>query len=431
VYSQSTGGDPVFVPDADGGNSKEVLGSEEGNHQHFPTWSPKGLWIYLVRGHVRTDEMDLWRLRPDGTGLEQLTEGLRNVMFPAPIDERTVLFVANDADGSGPWLWELDVGTRVWRRATIGPARYTSVSASRDGRRLVATVANPQVGLYTIPIPSEGQATEDAVKAHPLKAVRALAPRLRGDQLFYLSSRGGGDGLWRYRNGEAREIWKGSDAPLLVPAAISPDGTRVAVVAREGRRSRLYVMRSDGTDRQPLMDQVDIVGAACWSPDGKWIAAGGRKGSERGLFKVDVHDGRTTPLGSVEAMNPVWSPQGDMIVFEGPQVSYPVPLLAVTPDGARIEWFPQIAVRPFGERARFLPDGSGLVYLKGVNPYQEFHLLDLASAKRGEEHVSRQLTDLADWDLRTFDITPDGKTIVFDRKRDNSDIVLIERGAGR
>lgn len=28
--------------------------------------------------------------------------------------------------------------------------------------------------------------------------------------------------------------------------------------------------------------------------------------------------------------------------------------------------------------------------------------------------------------MRTFDITPDGKRIVFDRLRDNSDIVLID-----
>ena len=28
--------------------------------------------------------------------------------------------------------------------------------------------------------------------------------------------------------------------------------------------------------------------------------------------------------------------------------------------------------------------------------------------------------------MRTFDVTPDGKQIVFDRLRDNSDIVLID-----
>jgi hypothetical protein len=29
--------------------------------------------------------------------------------------------------------------------------------------------------------------------------------------------------------------------------------------------------------------------------------------------------------------------------------------------------------------------------------------------------------------MRTFDVAPDGKRIIFDRLRDNSDVVLIER----
>ena len=38
-----------------------------------------------------------------------------------------------------------------------------------------------------------------------------------------------------------------------------------------------------------------------------------------------------------------------------------------------------------------------------------------------------QLTDLTDRGfLNTFDITPDGKYLVFDRTRQNSDIVLID-----
>jgi len=41
---------------------------------------------------------------------------------------------------------------------------------------------------------------------------------------------------------------------------------------------------------------------------------------------------------------------------------------------------------------------------------------------------TRQLTRLSNQGtLGTFDITPDGKALVFDRTRENSDIVLIER----
>ena len=69
---------------------------------------------------------------------------------------------------------------------------------------------------------------------------------------------------------------------------------------------------------------------------------------------------------------------------------------------------------------RFLPNGTGLVYLPRAQS-RDFWLLDLATRNQ------RQLTRLSDQGkLQTFDITPDGKQIVFDRLRDNSDIVLID-----
>ncbi len=76
-------------------------------------------------------------------------------------------------------------------------------------------------------------------------------------------------------------------------------------------------------------------------------------------------------------------------------------------------------VRPGGYR--FLPSGKGLVYLPGIHA-RDFWLLDF------ETKQQRQLTSLANLGaLRTFDITADGKSIVFDRLRQNSNVVLIER----
>ena len=124
-------------------------------------------------------------------------------------------------------------------------------------------------------------------------------------------------------------------------------------------------------------------------------------------------------------MNPVWSPDGSMIVFEGPHVAVGCQVIAITPDGQRIESFPTMQVRPFAERLQFLPDGSGLVYLMGVNPQIEFHLLDLESGE------SERITDLADYVMHTFDITPDGKTIIFDREELNADVFLIDRAVDK
>jgi tricorn protease-like protein len=52
---------------------------------------------------------------------------------------------------------------------------------------------------------------------------------------------------------------------------------------------------------------------------------------------------------------------------------------------------------------------------------QDFWLLDLGTMR------SRRLTRLTDAAaMRAFDITPDGRRIVFDRLREKSNIVLID-----
>src|SRR5262249_37092229 len=144
----------------------------------------------------------------------------RNVGYPTPLDARTVLFVAPAEDRSGPWLWALDLDRKVERRISFGVERYTSIAATSDGHRLVASVSNPVANLWTIPI-LDRLLEETDVKPYPVPNVRALAPRFSGDSLFYLSSQSGGDGLWRFQTGRADEISKSSEGALFQPAAIS------------------------------------------------------------------------------------------------------------------------------------------------------------------------------------------------------------------
>jgi Tol biopolymer transport system component len=424
VYFNNTphGGDPLFVADRTGSDARQILASEEGvQHNHNPVWSPDGEWIYFVRGGEPTDPMDVWRIRPSGGSPQRMTTQHAALNFLAPIDPRTLLYVARADDRSGPWLWALDVETKVSRRVIPGLDHYTSVAASRDGRRVVATVAHPTASLWRLPL--RDRIVEDGdTKPYALPAARALAPRFGGTALFFLSSHGTGDGLWRFHDGQASEIWKGADRPLSEPPAVSPDGLRVAiVVSNEGKR-RLTVMSSDGTNAQSLAPSIDIEGTpgtatADWSPSGEWIVTGGSEAQGRALFKIPVDGGAPVRLVSGQAVNPVWSPDGNLIMYAGMFMAGQVELRAVRPDGAPVE-LPHMGVRPGGYR--FTADGSGLVYLPGLQ-VTDFWLLDLATKK------PRQLTRLRNQGvIQTFDITPDGKEIVFDRLRENSNIVLID-----
>jgi serine/threonine protein kinase/Tol biopolymer transport system component len=401
-----------------------------GMHAHNPVWSLDGQWIYVAYGPEPTGNMDVWRMRPSGESPEQLTHQNAPVNFLVPLDLRTLLYVARADDWTGPWLWALDVESKVTRRVTTGLEQYTSVSASRDGSRVVATVARPTASLWRAPLLDRLIEERDA-ELYPVPTERALAPRFGGTAMFYLSlsARGTGDGLWRWQNGQAFEVRKGADGVLLEPPVVSPDGSRVAVVVRQQGKRHLMIMSADGTNSRTLAPSIDIQGwaergAADWSPDGNWIVTGGDAGQGKGLFKIPVDGAEPVQLvKGEEAHNPVWSPNGDLIVYAtGTPFAGAGGVNAfrgVRPDGTPVA-MPDVRVRAGGAH-RFLPSGTGLVYLPRIES-KDFWLLDLATGK------TSQLTRVADRGyLNGFDITPDGKYLVFDRTQQNADVVLIER----
>ena len=425
VYHTRQGGDPMFLADPTGENARQIYVHpvSPGGHNHFPTWSPDGRWIYFVSGILATGEWDLWRIPSSGGVPERLTHQNSAIGYPTPIDSRTVLYVAQDNDGSGPWLWALDVEQKSARRVSFGMEKYTSLAGSADGRRLVAAVADPSASLWSAPI-LDRPVEEREAKPFPLPTVEATAPRFGGGSLFYLSSRGAGDGLWRYQDGQAHEIWKSSDGAVMEPAGISPDGGRVSIVLRRSGKPQLHVLSADGTGIQSIADSINVQGVNCWSSDGKWIVAGGTDARGSGLFKIPVDGGSPVRLVAGTAVAPVCSRDGSLIVYAGPGAAAGSPLLAVRLDGSPVQ-LPAIQADNSGDHARFLPAGKTLVYLSVTSQQdlrQDFWLLNLATMK------TRRLTNFHnDAYISTFDITPDGKQIVFDRIRKNSHIVLIDR----
>jgi serine/threonine protein kinase/Tol biopolymer transport system component len=411
-------GDPIFVAESTGADPRQLfVNTTPDGHNHFPTYSADGRWIYFVSGVFTTLEMDLWRIPDSGGTPERLTHHASNVTYPTPIAGNVVLYLSPESDGSGPWLWALDIERKTSTRVSFGLERYTSLHASADGNTIVATVTNPSASLWSFSL-TDRVVEERDLESYPMPTVRALAPRFRGESVFYLSSSGAGDGLWVSKGAEGREVWKGAGGALANPPEPSPDGNWAAIVLPRAGRLQLHLISADGAELRPLAESIIATGAASFSPDGEWIVMGGRDAEGPGLFKIPVGGEDPVRLASGPAFNPVWSPQGDLIVYAGPSPAGLTPLLAIRPDGAPIDW-PEIQVRTGGPRMRFLPDGTGLVYMEET--MGPFRLLDFATGQTRElARLTRRARTL------TFDITPDGKRIVFDRLQDNSDIVLIE-----
>jgi Tol biopolymer transport system component len=423
AYFINNDGDPFYVADRTGADARPLLVNAvdffaKSAHSHNPVWSADGQWIYFVHGLTPRD-LNVWRVRSSGGTPEQLTTLPGPVNYVVPIGPRTLLYTAKTEDGLGPWLWWLDVETKVTQRVTSGLEHYSSVSASLDGRRVVATVENSTSTLWSVPI-LERQAEERDVQPYPMKSTRALAPRFGNGSLFYLSASGSGDGLWLARDGQTSEIWKSADGSLTEPAAVSRDGSQVAIVVNHGGKQRISMMAANGTNARTLAPSIEIrgsLGSIDWSRDGEWIVAAGSDAQGAGLFRIPIDGGAPVRLASGLVVSPVCSPDGTLIVYGGPVVGGQVPLLGIRPDGTAVE-LPKVLSR-LGGGYRFLSDETLVFLPRGQS--LNFSLLNLATKQ------TRVITNLSErGTLGAFDISPDGKQIVFGRSRENSDIVLIE-----
>jgi Tol biopolymer transport system component len=418
------GDDPIFIADQNGRNARHVFTTDRGKHSHYLTWSPDGRYLYFAHG-VPPDDMDIWRVPVDSGPPEQITHHNAAVAYPQLLDRRTLIYVTTADDGTGPWLYSMDVDERIARRVTNGVEHTLSVSAAADiagqPRRLVTTVSNPTVNLWSAPLTNGIIDEPDVTRIENVTTARARGPRFAPDgTLFYLASRSGADGLWRLRDGVATELTTAGDGAVVGAASVSPDGKTVCAPVRRQERSKLYCTTGDGTGGRVLAESLDVRGAGSWSPDGRWIAIAAQDSAGVRLYKIPADGGPAINLVSTVSSNPAWSPDGTFILYSGAPRARIVPVMAVTPDG-RPHPLPPLSVDRLGDSYRFLPDGKQLVVKQGGFRRQNFYSFDLESGRQ------RQLTKLRPGELLLrFDVSPDGRRIVFERVRENSDIVLVE-----
>ena len=420
VYHDPRAGDPIFVADQNGSDPKRIFSEQPGDHCHYLTWSRDGRYIYFVRG-LPLERTDIWRIPSTGGEPERITRHNSLVEHPVLLNDHTMLYIADAEDGSGPGLYGVDLRNGVSQRVSIGVEQYLSLSASADGRRLAASVANPTGELWTVPILDRVATDADATQFR-MATARATGPRFGRNGTFYLS-KGGASSLWRLRDGVATELWKAADGGLIGPPAVSPDGKLLCFTIRKQGRGQLYLMTAEGTNATRLAngDALDVRAAPSWSPDGKWLAVTAYEGDKRRLFKVPVENGASVPVVSGVVTNPEWAPDGRWILYrerQGPSFI----VKAVTPEGSPAT-IPNLTIGVTAtDGYRFLPGGGVIAALLGEAPVQNFWLINLDTG------IRRQITDFKQGlRIQSFDISADGKQIIFDRWREDSDIVLIER----
>ncbi|WP_417260976.1 hypothetical protein [Celeribacter sp.] len=130
----------IYTAHADGGHETCVIAGA--HHYDGPDFSADGKWIWF--NSDRTGASELWRVRPDGSGLERMTEDAMVNWFPHPSpDGESVVYLAypEGTVGHPPGmhvelrLWtETDRPTETLVQLTGGQGTINSPSWSPDGQ---------------------------------------------------------------------------------------------------------------------------------------------------------------------------------------------------------------------------------------------------------------------------------------------------------
>ena len=103
-----------------------------------------------------------------------------------------------------------------------------------------------------------------------------------------------------------------------ISPAVSPDGSKVAMILSKDGWTDLYVCNADGTDLRRLTKSPQDESSPCWSPDGRWICFAAKLKERRSLCKISPSGGEPQRIPTNGVLNPTepdWSPDGKWIVF--------------------------------------------------------------------------------------------------------------------
>ena len=323
-----------------------------------PVWSPRGVWLVFGAEYANSG-FDLYRIRPDGSGLRRLAHDSASEELPS---------------------WSPD-GTRIayFRSDTErSPARYTLRTIGLDGRGAR--------DLAVLPLP-------------PFR----LSPPAWTRDGRRIAIANGGLRIVDARHGGARLLRPGARASAFTSGPQwSLDGRRLLFSAHMGHKDYdLYLVRPDGTGLRRLTTDPAEDRAPAWSPDGTRIALVRRSSGGGGIVVIRA-DGRLVARVTHDRSDsaPTWSPDGRRLAFVRRSAIW-----TVRPDGRDARFLAAVPFAP--RRISWSPSGSAIAYSDG----NEIQLVDVATG------FTKQVATGVGGGLEPT-WSPDGSHLVFTSYRD-------------
>jgi Tol biopolymer transport system component len=229
-------------------------------------------------------DYEIFAMKPDGTGLEQLTDNTAQEFNPTWSADGGWIAFNSDRDGNLEIYMQNydDSGGIVFietRRLNNNAAIDFAPTFSPDGGK-IAFISNRDGADHEIYVMD----TTDG----------------NGD--------GNGDNPTRLTTNEVYDV----------DPAWSPDGAKIAFISVRDGNDEIYVMDADGSNPTRLTNNAAIDHQPVWSPDGSKIAFSRNRDGNEDIYVMNANGSEQKRLTKKAAFdeNPAWSPDGTKILFE-------------------------------------------------------------------------------------------------------------------
>ncbi len=380
-YCNALGG--LWLVDVDGSTPRLVMGGTDGDG--WPAWSSDGRHIYF--DSWREKALALWRVERSGSLPQRMTEGVGYEGEPSVSVDGARLAYSSGSAGFSTVIADLDTGDEF----TLGRMRSESMPVlAPDGGRMV---------YVSMRWEGRGElAAQSLVRGMPSGPPRRLTNQ---------------------------------DGTASHPVC-SPDGTWIAYYRILEEERDIWIVSSQGGTPLRFTESAGLDVHPSWSPDGKQLAFMSDRAGYYDIWVAPVRGGRPAGEarrvtdGSVSAFAPVWSPDSSQLAFVG-AANGQLDVWLVPSDGGT----PAERLTGGIDVTRIRWDGTRGLILAAATLQENRRLIWAISPETG--HVAPFVPEVvlgSSISPGLFDISQDGRLLVFSRENLAGDIWVSEGPPG-